>query len=787
VEHRLALVMNGGVSLAVWMGGVAREIDAARRASNGIAPPGDASAGRRRAHELWTQALTNAGVRLTVDVIAGTSAGGLNGVLLATAIARGTDLAPLKQLWHDSAQMSTEALFTPRDRIRSLMNGAYFKDEIGKILGTLTAGDPDDGRDVTLIVTATALGSSARPVTDSDGRPFLEADHRRRFRFARNAGAPRFVAAGGAWAFEPGTAVDDFTSPEPLATAGRASASFPAAFEPQHESALLRAQRVFPDWETSPRLEWLADGGILDNSPFDPVLDAIEAQHVSGQWQRTLVYVVPSAEEAELGKEVAHAADPAADGEPVPPPWTSVVLSALNLPRESDFRDDIERLHRTIRFGRASFDVQRFRQMTAVTGVGALTEEALGLVAAARQVSTSVMPLYRQTSRSSALYQVRDLLARSFGGYLEPTVDDTGAPDWPGPRPWLPDFPAAAGADPAGGWQWGVDPTERVLRVMLRSLRESAGADTARADLSSAIAHVAAVGRAVDDHLVEALAPLVAAAQGNDIGDDAIVKQLDDTYTALDVPGHLEPFVTKAVTSYATYLGAGVTPADVLCAGLAIEVSNGAGSLPSERARPIFSFDRLGLDAPPPPLDLHYRTALTRPGASAGKILYGTRLSHFAAFGAPEWRDWDWMWGRLCGLANLARVLGLADADVKELTIAIIAEELELDDGWDRLPWVQGQIDAALETDFASMRATMRDGDVLAQGLDAVLAFVGSSAATEPALPSFLPRVGRYLSDALSRHDADVEHDLLRLAVNALPEPHLRAKLWRAASPPEPD
>ena len=38
LEHRLALVMNGGVSLAVWMGGVACEIDNVRRASNGIPP-----------------------------------------------------------------------------------------------------------------------------------------------------------------------------------------------------------------------------------------------------------------------------------------------------------------------------------------------------------------------------------------------------------------------------------------------------------------------------------------------------------------------------------------------------------------------------------------------------------------------------------------------------------------------------------------------------------------------------------------------------------------------------
>lgn len=793
VEHRLALVMNGGVSLAVWMGGVAREIDAARRASNGMAPPDDAGPSRRAAHDLWVTALANAGVRLTVDVIAGTSAGGLNGVLLATAIARGTDLAPLKQLWHDSAQMSTDALFTPRtDDVRSLMNGAYFKDQIAGILAELTHcpdDRPDQGSDVTLIVTATALGASARPVTDSAGRPFLEADHRRRYQFSRHAGTPKLVPVEGGYAFESGPAVDDFTAAEPLATAGRASASFPAAFEPQHESSLLRAQRVFPDWETGARLDWLADGGILDNSPFDPVLDAIEAQHVSGQWQRTLVYVVPSADEAALGQEVTRAATRSVGGDTaestVPPPWTSVVGSALNLPRESDFRDDIERLHRTIRFGRASFDVQRFRRMTAVTPEGALTPEASDLVAAAREVSVSVMPLYRQTSRSSALYQARDLVARFVGGYLEPTVDDTGAASFPAPRSWLPEFPAA-GAMPTPQWGWAVDPTERVLRVMLRSLRESDGADAARTDLSSAIAHVAAVGRAVDDHLVRALFALISASKGKDVGDDAIVKALDDTYAALDVAGHIEPWITKAVTSYAAYLGVGVAPADVLCAALAIEVSNGSGSLPSERARPIFSFDRLGLDEPPRPLDFDYRMALKEPGVSPSKILYGTRLSHFAAFGDPEWRDWDWLWGRLCGLAHLARVLGLADDDVAELTIAIIAEELDgPGDGRAKLPRVQGRMREVLETDFGTLRAIMREGDVLAQALDAVLEFVRSSARTEPALPGFVGVLGRYLSDLVARDDTDVEHDTLRKVVNAWPEPHLRAKIWEAVSPPE--
>ena len=120
LEHRLALVMNGGVSLAVWMGGVACEIDNVRRASNGIPPRDGATEQEKAVHDLWARATQRAGVRVTVDVIAGTSAGGLNGVLLATAIARGASLADLKQLWLDSGQMSAEALFRPQPQRRAV-------------------------------------------------------------------------------------------------------------------------------------------------------------------------------------------------------------------------------------------------------------------------------------------------------------------------------------------------------------------------------------------------------------------------------------------------------------------------------------------------------------------------------------------------------------------------------------------------------------------------------------------------------------------------------------------
>lgn len=93
-EMRLALVLNGGISLAVWMGGVVHELDLLRRASRGddiaTVDPAD-----QQAFKIWRDLANDAGKRVVIDVIAGTSAGGLNGMLLATAIGRGAALPPL--------------------------------------------------------------------------------------------------------------------------------------------------------------------------------------------------------------------------------------------------------------------------------------------------------------------------------------------------------------------------------------------------------------------------------------------------------------------------------------------------------------------------------------------------------------------------------------------------------------------------------------------------------------------------------------------------------------------
>ncbi|MEU6239454.1 hypothetical protein, partial [Kitasatospora sp. NPDC047058] len=80
VELRLALVMNGGVSLAVWMGGVVHELNLLRLASQHLAgtDPGlDPTDPDLPVFDTWRDLLRRANRRVTIDIISGTSAGGL--------------------------------------------------------------------------------------------------------------------------------------------------------------------------------------------------------------------------------------------------------------------------------------------------------------------------------------------------------------------------------------------------------------------------------------------------------------------------------------------------------------------------------------------------------------------------------------------------------------------------------------------------------------------------------------------------------------------------------------
>src|SRR6266536_5950254 len=115
-DVRIAVAMSGGVSLAVWMGGVAREVNLLQQASNlrvneslnnsgrGQAPSAgggtpspdgsssaDNSGWDAQSRDLYLRLLRLLDVRVTVDVLSGTSAGGINAALLGLSSAAGVD------------------------------------------------------------------------------------------------------------------------------------------------------------------------------------------------------------------------------------------------------------------------------------------------------------------------------------------------------------------------------------------------------------------------------------------------------------------------------------------------------------------------------------------------------------------------------------------------------------------------------------------------------------------------------------------------------------------------
>jgi len=109
-EVRIALVCYGGVSLAIYMHGVTLELHRLVTASSRFDEernPFDPSCSEHVYWDLLHELAAKDGVRtrVVVDVISGTSAGGINGVFLAKAIAHDLSQQSLRDLWFDEADI----------------------------------------------------------------------------------------------------------------------------------------------------------------------------------------------------------------------------------------------------------------------------------------------------------------------------------------------------------------------------------------------------------------------------------------------------------------------------------------------------------------------------------------------------------------------------------------------------------------------------------------------------------------------------------------------------------
>lgn len=379
-EVRFAIVMYGGVSLAIYINGIAQELLRLVRATARKQPAdltGTERIYRKVSYLLDDETLTMDQLdqasadtnslpptRFVVDILSGTSAGGINGIFLAKALANGQNMDELKNLWVTEGDIETlindrrsiEKPLELQDPPTSLLNSErmYFKllqafDGMDKSVPSRTEIDESPFVDeLDLFVTSTDLQGVVLPIRLSDDLVY-ERRHRN---------VMHFVYSEPSVSGEQ-TRNDFFTLYNPfLAFAARCTSSFPFAFEPMclsdTDSLLKKLRRngdcsaTSPLWQRfyrdylDPRgvstvpfpKRAFGDGGYLDNKPFSYATEALMNRNADVPVDRKLIYIEPSPEHPEDDVE----------SDQKPDAVENVMSALLTLPRYETIREDLERV-----------------------------------------------------------------------------------------------------------------------------------------------------------------------------------------------------------------------------------------------------------------------------------------------------------------------------------------------------------------------------------------------------------------------------------------------------------
>jgi patatin-related protein len=386
-EVRFGVVMYGGVSLAIYINGVANELYELCRATPKDGGPADETGSRAVYRKLswllrnehlraaYLHHLRNPGsadpfaaaeaqgaperTRFVVDVIAGTSAGGINGIFLAKALANGEAFGALKQLWVQEGDIAS--LLNDRRSWRglefadsgrptqSLLNSDRMYLKLVQAMESMAPAVPSPGGgesaladEVDLYVTTTDIRGALVPMRLFD-KVVYEKRHKQVFHF-------QYRGSGGH------ASRNDFVGANTpfLAFAARCTSSFPFAFEPMQIADAERLTQArpggggvrFDGWK--PFLKGLSaddlagdgwrtrafgDGGYLDNKPFSYVVEALSWRLGALPMDRKLVYVEPAPahpeKDAQAGREKPNAIDNA--------------LAALtSIPQYETIREDLD-------------------------------------------------------------------------------------------------------------------------------------------------------------------------------------------------------------------------------------------------------------------------------------------------------------------------------------------------------------------------------------------------------------------------------------------------------------
>lgn len=400
-ELRFALVCYGGVSLAVYMHGVTKEILKLVRASRDfhtftnrhhpalayadVAAPRDEPADTEQAYfELLREIGQTLDLRIVVDVIAGASAGGINGVILSRALAHDLNIDPLRDFWlkhsdvaelmppHIKAGPWTKWYFRPfvwafmyrfredlgenrelKQKLSMFLRSRWFRPpfdgyNLTKVLydGFSRMGDPSEvgsslipaGLQLDLFVTMTDFYGYNTDTPIHDPPVIQDREHRQMLRYSYRH-------------WPKGHESSDFNreSLPALVFAARATSSFPGAFPPMRFAEIdkLIAERRL-SWRTrvdflyrnfrpyllansNPAEASFIDGSVLNNKPFAKAIESIRGRPAYRHVDRRLLYIDPHPKSGGESRAFTRA-----------PGFFSTLKGALSdIPRNEPIHDDL--------------------------------------------------------------------------------------------------------------------------------------------------------------------------------------------------------------------------------------------------------------------------------------------------------------------------------------------------------------------------------------------------------------------------------------------------------------
>ena len=685
-ELRIAPVMTGGTSLAVWMGGVTAELHRLTGASSSSNEPVD---------KIYGRLLDLTETDVVVDVITGTSAGGLNGALLGAALSQGVssrDFMKLRDLWLDLGDISRLLRSPNESDPPSLLKGDdYFRPELHRLLqqwqGPCGESSDDRGKtEVDLVITVTTLTGEPAHVVDDLGTTLSEKSHAQTLRFRPE----HFCKAE--W-------------PLQLATAGRASASIPGVFEP----CLLRvgsSTRGEPDFKgiaSFSESRWAVDGGVTVNLPLGEALDRVFARGASRPVRRVVLYVRPTP---------GLIADATPDPDAMPS-ILSAVTSVFTAPRVEGIHGDVRLVQEHNRRAKR----QELLRVATVTTPAKM-----------QAMAADLWPVYRRLRAYSSVLQMLDRVASDTQGNVRVRHRGLETELATARGAWLSSGVVALSGRADGRWGWGIAPIRYGASVCLRLLGDAllvapdldAASRTkiqnARAEISRCIARLDAI-RGLDAAYWEERVAEIAKGLGPGSGPTALAGLAEGAYgdwpnlssvearavwieriwlKGEDSPGSGEDLTTPILDELEAVAFA---VAEQLCTArpaLISSLSGDANGLVSSQQDAALGVTTLLLAAPDGDLEgevpacaevlkrllMMHVVDLTLAGGdlrdpqiveliqvswdSPSPLdpsrrpedkLTGTELARLGAFLKPAWRANDWLWGRLDGSYRLIQVL----------------------------------------------------------------------------------------------------------------------------------